>query len=82
MTDLVQLLLVLYIPLQVILSITFLYYILGWAAFVGLAILLALFPVPGFIASKLASTQSGKMKAADARIQATTESETNHYMHH
>lgn len=54
---------VLYIPLQVILSITFLYYILGWSAFVALAVLLALFPVPGFIASKLSSTQTGKMKA-------------------
>ncbi|KZP18368.1 P-loop containing nucleoside triphosphate hydrolase protein [Athelia psychrophila] len=64
---------VLYIPLQVILSITFLYYILGWSAFVALAVLLALFPVPGFIASKLSSTQTGKMKAADERIQTTTE---------
>ncbi|KAF7968577.1 hypothetical protein HWV62_30063 [Athelia sp. TMB] len=64
---------VLYIPLQVILSITFLYWILGWSAFVGLAALLAMFPVPGFLASKLSSTQAGKMKAADARIQTTTE---------
>lgn len=43
--------------------IVFLYWILGWSAFVGLVVLLALFPVPGFVASKLASTQAGKMQA-------------------
>lgn len=41
----------------------------------ALAVLVVMFPVPGFIASKLSSTQSGKMKAADARLQTTTESE-------
>ncbi|KAG8949510.1 hypothetical protein FRC00_008086, partial [Tulasnella sp. 408] len=36
-----------YVPLQIVLSTWFLYKILGWAAFVGPAVLIATFPIPG-----------------------------------
>ncbi|KAJ3512113.1 hypothetical protein NLJ89_g3715 [Agrocybe chaxingu] len=38
-----------YIPLHVGLAIVFLYRVLGWSAFVGFAVILALLPLPGFL---------------------------------
>lgn len=53
---------VLYAPLQVVLSIVFLYSILGWSAFVGMVAMLLLFPVPGYVASMIQGVQTEKMK--------------------
>ena len=53
---------VLYLPLQIVVCVWFLYTILGWSAFVGTAAMLALFPIPGVIASKIQKVQKETMK--------------------
>ncbi|KAH9986083.1 hypothetical protein BJV74DRAFT_845474 [Russula compacta] len=67
------LLLVLYFPLQVVLSMWFLYSILGWSAFVGMAVMVVLFPIPGVVANKIQKVQKETMKRTDARVQTATE---------
>ncbi|KAG0697813.1 hypothetical protein DFH29DRAFT_984146 [Suillus ampliporus] len=67
------LLLVVYTPIQVGMCIWFLYEILGWSAFVGLAVMITLFPLPGFIAQKTQKVQTEKMKKTDSRVQTVTE---------
>ncbi|KAI0711030.1 hypothetical protein C8T65DRAFT_739602 [Cerioporus squamosus] len=64
---------VLYAPLQVVLSVIFLYSILGWSAFVGMVAMALLFPVPGYVASLIQGVQTEKMKKTDARVQNVTE---------
>jgi len=54
--------LVLYVPLQITLCLTFLYRVLGWSAFVGFAVMMVLLPIPGYITSKLRQVQKEKMK--------------------
>ncbi|OCH83833.1 P-loop containing nucleoside triphosphate hydrolase protein [Obba rivulosa] len=61
------------VPLQTGLSAWFLYTILGWSSFVGLTVMLALFPIPGYIASLTQKVQREKMKKTDARVQAVTD---------
>ncbi|KIJ23254.1 hypothetical protein M422DRAFT_786228 [Sphaerobolus stellatus SS14] len=61
------------VPLGLILCILWLYKVLGWSAFVGLVTMLALFPIPGYIAKKVKSVQENKMKKSDARVQEITE---------
>ena len=53
---------VLYLPLQIVVCVWFLYTILGWSAFVGTVVMLALFPVPGIVASKIQKVQKETMK--------------------
>ncbi|KAI0775462.1 ABC transporter type 1, transmembrane domain-containing protein [Irpex lacteus] len=60
-------------PLQLALGMWFLYAILGWSSFVGLAVMVALTPVPGWVASLTSTVQKQKMKATDARVQNVTE---------
>ncbi|CCM06744.1 uncharacterized protein FIBRA_09038 [Fibroporia radiculosa] len=67
------LLILLEVPLQIILSIYFLYVVLGWSAFAGLATIAILFPIPGKVASYIKSAQKEKMKQTDARVQNVTE---------
>ncbi|KAI0260093.1 hypothetical protein BC834DRAFT_1028685 [Gloeopeniophorella convolvens] len=67
------LLLTLYLPLQVILCVWFLYSILGWSAFVGMGAMVALFPVPGAVANKIQKVQKETLKRTDARVQSATE---------
>ncbi|THU88444.1 P-loop containing nucleoside triphosphate hydrolase protein [Dendrothele bispora CBS 962.96] len=62
-----------YIPVQITLCIIFLYIVVGWSAFVGLAIILIMFPVPGFIAKLVQDVQSNRLKKTDARVQTVTE---------
>jgi len=54
--------LVLQVPLQISLCLTFLYKVLGWSAFVGFAIMLVLLPIPGYVATKLQQAQTEAMK--------------------
>ncbi|KAG8879706.1 hypothetical protein FRB97_001503 [Tulasnella sp. 331] len=61
-------------PSQLVLCIWFLYKILGWAAFVGLGVVILTFPIPGKIASLVNSVQVERMKKTDARVQAISES--------
>jgi hypothetical protein len=55
---------VVFVPVQAGLSIWFLYFILGWSAFVGLAIMVLLFPLPGYVAKMIQSVQIARMKKA------------------
>jgi len=50
------------LPLQIVLCIVFLYKILGWSAIVGMVTMLSLYPLPGWVASKMQDVQKGKMK--------------------
>ncbi|KAJ2931797.1 hypothetical protein H1R20_g5295, partial [Candolleomyces eurysporus] len=61
------------LPIQMIFSSVFLYLILGWSAFVGLALLVALLPVPGYMTGLLQGIQREKMEKTDNRIQTLTE---------
>ncbi|KIK62964.1 hypothetical protein GYMLUDRAFT_259735 [Collybiopsis luxurians FD-317 M1] len=65
--------LVVNVPLQIALCVLFLHSVLGWSAFVGLAIIIILFPIPGFFTKLMQSSQKNKMKKTDARIQMVTE---------
>ncbi|KAH9939277.1 uncharacterized protein BXZ73DRAFT_76000 [Epithele typhae] len=65
--------LIYYGPLSVVVSIVFLYVILDWAAIVGLIATVALFPLPGVVASKMQAVQKERMKKTDARVQNVTE---------
>ncbi|KAF9455005.1 hypothetical protein P691DRAFT_813919 [Macrolepiota fuliginosa MF-IS2] len=66
-------LLVVYMPLQILLCTTFLYVILGWSAFVGLAVMILLFPLPGLVAQRIQQVQASRLKRTDARVQTVTE---------
>ncbi|KAF7972222.1 hypothetical protein HWV62_18618 [Athelia sp. TMB] len=65
--------LTLYVPLQIALCVTFLYRILGWSSFVGIAIMIICLPIPGYVAKQMQSSQREKMKTTDDRIQKITE---------
>ncbi|KAF9054886.1 multidrug resistance-associated ABC transporter [Panaeolus papilionaceus] len=67
------LLLFIYVPLQLVLCMAFLFKLLGWSAFIGLITILVLFPIPGYITKLLQDVQSEKMKKTDARVEAVTE---------
>ncbi|KAF5336910.1 hypothetical protein D9611_003444 [Ephemerocybe angulata] len=64
---------VLYTPLQIALAILFLYNILGWSAFVGLAVMLVLFPLPGYVAKRIQDVQIARLKKTDARVEVVSE---------
>ncbi|KAK0458994.1 uncharacterized protein EV420DRAFT_1541764 [Desarmillaria tabescens] len=65
--------LLIFVPLQLILCVVFLYVILGWSAFVGLAVIILMFPAPGFLAKLTQDVQAATLKKTDARVQAVTE---------
>ncbi|KAF8963030.1 multidrug resistance-associated ABC transporter [Flammula alnicola] len=67
------LLLILSAPLQICLCTAFLYQMLGWSAFVGLACMIALMPAPGYAAKLTQDVQRKRMEMTDARIQTVTE---------
>ena len=60
--------LVLYFPLQVVMCVWFLYNILGWSTFVGMAAMLAVFPIPGTVAGKIQKVQKEVMKRVSIRL--------------
>ena len=53
---------VFYFPLQVVMCAWFLYNILGWSAFIGMAVMVALFPIPGAVAGKIQQVQKETMR--------------------
>ncbi|KAJ3786105.1 hypothetical protein GGU10DRAFT_291027 [Lentinula aff. detonsa] len=65
--------LIIHVPIQVALCVWFLERVLGWSAFVGLAMIIILFPVPGYFTKLMQSRQKIKMKKTDARIGVVTE---------
>ncbi|KDQ56810.1 hypothetical protein JAAARDRAFT_131890 [Jaapia argillacea MUCL 33604] len=56
-------------PLQIAVSVTFLYFILGWSVFVGLGAMILLFPIPSYMARLTQNVQAQRMKRTDARVQ-------------
>ncbi|KAH9939279.1 uncharacterized protein BXZ73DRAFT_99483 [Epithele typhae] len=65
--------LIIFAPAEAIVSMTFLYTLLGWSALVGLASIILLFPLPGYLAARLQKVSREKMKKTDARVQNVTE---------
>ncbi|EKM60769.1 uncharacterized protein PHACADRAFT_246884 [Phanerochaete carnosa HHB-10118-sp] len=63
-----------YIPFQICLCIWFLYNVLGWSAFMGVLVMVVMFPIPGYVAKVVHSVQAAKMKKTDARVEHVTES--------
>ncbi|EMD39545.1 hypothetical protein CERSUDRAFT_150070 [Gelatoporia subvermispora B] len=61
------------VPLQGVFSIVFLYSLLSWSALVGLATMIILTPIPGYIASRTQAIQKQKMSKTDARVQIVTD---------
>ncbi|GJE87808.1 multidrug resistance-associated ABC transporter [Phanerochaete sordida] len=55
-------------PLQIILSLVFLYAILGWSALVGVGAMLVMLYLPGRIANQSQKLQVKKMSRSDARV--------------
>ncbi|KAJ3907880.1 hypothetical protein F5879DRAFT_939640 [Lentinula edodes] len=65
--------LIIQVPIQVALCVWFLERVLGWSAFVGLATIIILFPIPGYFTKLMQSRQKIKMRKTDARIGVVTE---------
>lgn len=53
---------VIYVPLQIVLCMIFLYQILGWSSFVGFFVLVGTLPLPGYIAKLSQDVSREKMK--------------------
>ncbi|KAI0260155.1 hypothetical protein BC834DRAFT_925973 [Gloeopeniophorella convolvens] len=62
-----------YAPLQIIISVCFLYNILGWSTFVGMFFMIALTPLPGLVTKLIHTTQQEAMKKTEVRVQTVTE---------
>ncbi|CCO27944.1 ATP-binding cassette transporter abc4 Short=ABC transporter abc4 [Rhizoctonia solani AG-1 IB] len=61
-------------PVQITVSIIFLYHILGWSAVIGMTVMILSFPIPGKLAYLVNNVQVARMKKTDARVQTVTES--------
>ena len=59
---------VVHTPVLLGLGIWFLYDVLGWSAFVGLAAMILLFPVPGYVAKIIQKVQKERMKKVRAYL--------------
>ncbi|KAJ3849552.1 ABC transporter transmembrane region-domain-containing protein [Lentinula lateritia] len=67
------LVLVTFVPVQLIICIVILYKLLGWSAFVGLGLTLVMVPITGTATKLLHSVQHEKMKKTDSRVQFFTD---------
>ncbi|KAJ6594858.1 P-loop containing nucleoside triphosphate hydrolase protein [Mycena capillaripes] len=61
------------IPLQLALGIWFLHTLLGWSVWVGVASIILLAPVPGYMAKLVQSVQKERLKRTDDRVQSVSE---------
>ncbi|KAF5392518.1 hypothetical protein D9757_002192 [Collybiopsis confluens] len=61
------------IPLQIVLCVIFLYLVLGWSAFVGLAIILLSIPIPGLVGKQLHGVQTNLVQKTDSRVSEVVE---------
>ncbi|KAJ7187879.1 hypothetical protein C8R46DRAFT_1157119 [Mycena filopes] len=68
-----MLLLIILVPVQIVGAIVFLYQVLGWSSFVGMGVMVALFPLPGYVAKLQQASQKSTLKMTDARVQTVTE---------
>ncbi|KAJ7657296.1 hypothetical protein DFH06DRAFT_1269382 [Mycena polygramma] len=65
--------LVIFVPLQLAIGIWFIYSLLGWSVWVGVASILLLAPVPGYMAKLVQSVQKARLKRTDERVQTVGE---------
>ncbi|KAJ7813135.1 P-loop containing nucleoside triphosphate hydrolase protein [Mycena olivaceomarginata] len=65
--------LVILVPIQIVGAIVFLYQVLGWSAFVGMAVMILLFPLPGYVAKLQQGAQKATLKKTDTRVQTVVE---------
>ncbi|KAJ7852957.1 multidrug resistance-associated ABC transporter [Mycena leptocephala] len=70
-----------YMPMIFILSVWFLYSILGWSAFVGMATIFAMLPIPGYVGKWVQAAQRDLTQKRDARVQTHPPSNYNHAGH-
>lgn len=69
---------IIYIPVQIVLCMVFLYAVLGWSCFVGLGVMIVSFPLPGMIAKYVKRAQEKRLKKTDARVQSVSECTSIH----
>ncbi|KAJ7148957.1 hypothetical protein C8R43DRAFT_1088261 [Mycena crocata] len=67
------LVLFIYTPLQIAFGIWFLYGLLDWAVWVGVASIILLAPIPGYMAKFVQSVQKERLKRTDDRVQSVSE---------
>ncbi|KAF9072745.1 P-loop containing nucleoside triphosphate hydrolase protein [Rhodocollybia butyracea] len=60
-------------PVQIVLCVFFLYIVLGWSAFVGLAIILVSIPIPGFVGKRMHGVQTDLLQRTDSRVSQVVE---------
>lgn len=60
-------------PMVMGLALYFLYFFIGVSAFAGLAVLILMFPVSGFMASRLQTLQYQQMEVKDERVKSISE---------
>ncbi|XP_036376336.1 ATP-binding cassette sub-family C member 9 isoform X3 [Megalops cyprinoides] len=60
-------------PVQIIMGVILLYYLLGYSALIGASVIVLLAPVQYFIATKLADTQKSTLDYSTDRLKKTTE---------
>ncbi|KAI8919432.1 P-loop containing nucleoside triphosphate hydrolase protein [Powellomyces hirtus] len=60
-------------PLQIVICTTLLVVVLGWPALAGIAVMVAVLPVGGYLGKMVADKQKALIKATDARITAMNE---------
>ncbi|KAK7041927.1 hypothetical protein VNI00_008909 [Paramarasmius palmivorus] len=61
------------VPPRIALTIFFLYEVLGWSAFVGLAIIIVCMPIPGLVGKIVHHYQKEKMRRTDDRVSRVVE---------
>ncbi|KAH8086658.1 multidrug resistance-associated ABC transporter [Cristinia sonorae] len=66
-------LLLVWVPCQLVLSMVILRRMLGWSVYPGIAVMALMSPLPGYTAKLMRSTQVLKSKKSDARVQNVTE---------
>ncbi|QRW27528.1 ABC transporter transmembrane region [Rhizoctonia solani] len=62
-----------YAPAQFIISVVFLYNILGWSAIIGMCFMVLSFPIPGKLAQLVNDVEKKQMKKTDERVQIISE---------
>ncbi|XP_061922297.1 ATP-binding cassette sub-family C member 9 isoform X2 [Entelurus aequoreus] len=60
-------------PVQIVMGVILLYYLLGWSAIIGASVIVLLAPVQYLIATKLADTQKSTLEHSTDRLKKTTE---------
>ncbi|XP_071358346.1 ATP-binding cassette sub-family C member 9 isoform X7 [Trachinotus anak] len=60
-------------PVQIVMGVILLYYLLGWSALVGASVIVLLAPLQYLIATKLADTQKSTLEHSTDRLKKTTE---------